>query len=110
MNRLVRISGILLLSLYAFFFASTNLFIHTHEGSYYKIVHSHPWSGKAHGHTSQEVQLINIVSDQTCLAGNGAETPDCPVLPGTAHQASLPEFLCHQDCRLLSDLRAPPCL
>lgn len=110
MNRLVRISGILLLSLYAFFFASTNLFIHTHEGPYYKIVHSHPWSGKAHGHTSQEVQLINIVSDQTCLAGNGSETPDCPVLSGTAYTTALPEILYCQDCRLLSDLRAPPCL
>lgn len=110
MNRFVRISGILLLSLYAFFFASTNLFIHTHEGPYYKIVHSHPWSGKAHGHSSQEVQLLNVISDQTCLPESDAMASDGPADFGVSLFESLTEKPFLQEYRLLSDFRAPPCL
>lgn len=76
MNRFSKIAGILMLSLYAFFFASTNLFFHTHEGPYSKIVHSHPWSGKSHSHSSSEIQLINILSLTSCLASEVCEEPD----------------------------------
>lgn len=65
-----------MLSLYAFFFASTNLFIHSHEGPYSKIVHSHPWSGKSHSHSSSELQLINILSSDNCLAADTCEEPE----------------------------------
>lgn len=110
MNRFVRTSGILLLSLYAFFFASTNLFVHTHEGPYYKIVHSHPWSGKAHSHTSDEVQSISILSVQTCLVGENGCVPEGMVTYGSCVATSLPEADVVRAFANCSGLRAPPCL
>lgn len=61
-RRFSRVSGIVLFVLFAFFFASTNLCIHTHEGPHGKIVHSHPWSGKSHNHSSSQFQLISLLS------------------------------------------------
>lgn len=54
-------SGLSLL-LFAFFFASTNLFTHVHEGEEGRIVHSHPWSAKSHNHTDAQFQIIQLLS------------------------------------------------
>ena len=97
-----------MLSLYAFFFASTNLFIHTHEGPYSKIVHSHPWSGKSHSHSSSELQLINILSSDNFLAAEACEEPEpyTAILEGsftcTGTTPVLPQY--HRT----AGLRAPP--
>lgn len=108
MNRFSRIAGILMLSLYAFFFASTNLFIHTHEGPYSKIVHSHPWSGKSHSHSSSELQLINILSSGNCLAADICENPE----PYAVCQGIVTESICVppvlDEQYRTAGLRAPP--
>lgn len=97
-----------MLSLYAFFFASTNLFIHTHEGPYSKIVHSHPWSGKSHSHSSSELQLVNILSSANCLAADACQEPE----PITAILGD--SFICNVVAPVLpqhhrtAGLRAPP--
>ena len=62
MTRHLKYKSALALVLFAFFFASTNLFPHVHEGPEGRIVHSHPWSGKAHSHSDSEIQLLQIVS------------------------------------------------
>lgn len=108
MNRFSRIAGIMMLSLYAFFFASTNLFIHTHEGPYSKIVHSHPWSGKSHSHSSSELQLINILSSDNCLTADVCGNPE----PYTVFLESTAENLCVfpvlDEHHRTAGLRAPP--
>lgn len=71
----------LALVLFAFYFASTNLFPHVHEGPEGRIVHSHPWSGKAHSHSDSEIQLLQIISANIYLDSGHvdfvtAESPD----------------------------------
>lgn len=62
MTRHLKYKSALALVLFAFFFASTNLFPHVHEGPHGRIVHSHPWSGKTHSHSDSELQLLQIIS------------------------------------------------
>lgn len=53
--------SIILLMVYAFFFASTNLFYHTHQLEDGTIVHSHIfWGGKAHSHSASQLQIIHL--------------------------------------------------
>lgn len=97
-----------MLSLYAFFFASTNLFVHTHEGPYSKIVHSHPWSGKSHSHSSSELQLINILSLASCLAAEACEglEPYTAILEDSLIDSGITPVLPQH--HRTAGLRAPP--
>lgn len=55
--------SLLLLVVYAFFFASANLFYHSHEDADGNIVHSHIfWGHKAHSHTTAQLQIIDQLS------------------------------------------------
>ena len=80
-RRFSKISSIILLVLFAFFFASTNLFFHTHEGLSGKIVHSHPWSAKSHNHTSAQFQAISILSANIFDISASVDVSDCPQRP-----------------------------
>ena len=51
--------GLVLLLVYAFFFASTNFFYHSHQLAGCKIVHSHPFNDPGHSHTANQVLLID---------------------------------------------------
>lgn len=64
--------GIILLVVYAFFFASANLFYHTHQLADGTIVHSHIfWGSKAHSHSTSQLQIIDLFN--YCIYDN-AET------------------------------------
>ena len=76
MNKRNRIFAIFLLLLYTFFFVSTNLFVHSHQGPTYKIVHSHPWSGKTHNHSANEFQLISLLSSGNCIVPDVQKAPE----------------------------------
>lgn len=55
--------SLLLLVVYAFFFASANLFYHSHQDAEGNIVHSHIyWGHKAHSHTTAQLQIIDQLS------------------------------------------------
>ena len=86
-KRFPRVSSIILLVLFAFFFASTNLFFHTHEGISGKIVHSHPWSAKSHNHTGAQFQAISLLSANIFDLSDSVDRVDCPQCPliETAH-------------------------
>ncbi len=73
MTRHLKIKSALALVLFAFFFASTNLFTHVHEGPEGRIVHSHPWSGKPHSHSDSELQLLQVISANVYLDSGQAE-------------------------------------
>ncbi|MCQ2155415.1 MAG: hypothetical protein MJY55_06355 [Bacteroidales bacterium] len=77
-RRFSKVSSIILLVLFAFFFASTNLFFHTHEGLSGKIVHSHPWSAKSHNHTCAQFQAISILSANIFDLSASMELSDSP--------------------------------
>ena len=53
-------TGLFLILVYAFFFASTNLFYHSHQFADYKLVHSHPFSIPGHSHTANQILLIDF--------------------------------------------------
>lgn len=54
-------TGVILLFVYAFFFASTNFFYHAHQIGGSKILHSHPFSTQGHSHTTNQIFLINQI-------------------------------------------------
>lgn len=62
LRKTVKYSSVLMLLVFAFFFASTNLFTHVHYGEEGRIVHSHPWSAKSHNHTDAQFQTIQLLS------------------------------------------------
>lgn len=98
----------LALVLFAFFFASTNLFTHVHEGPKGRIVHSHPWSGKAHSHSDTELQLLQLISSNIFEASERitVTVSDRPVVPYHPSGA-LPEVARTVFHHVLG-LRAPP--
>ena len=98
----------LALVLFAFFFASTNLFTHVHEGPEGKIVHSHPWSGKSHSHSDTELQLLQLISSNIFEASERitVTVSDRPVVPYHPSGA-LPEVARTVFHHVLG-LRAPP--
>lgn len=94
--------------LFAFFFASTNLFPHVHEGPDGRIVHSHPWSGKAHSHSASEIQFLQIISANIYLdSGHAelitAESPNFSFIPVQALPKVVQTVFHH-----VLGLRAPP--
>ena len=98
----------LALVLFAFFFASTNLFTHVHEGPEGRIVHSHPWSGKSHSHSDTELQLLQLISSNIFEASERitVTVSDRPVVPYHPSGA-LPEVARTVFHHVLG-LRAPP--
>ena len=54
-------TGLFLILVYAFFFASTNFFYHTHQLADHKLVHSHPFSIPGHSHTAGQILLIDLI-------------------------------------------------
>ena len=84
MTRHLKIKSALALALFAFFFASTNLFTHVHEGPEGRIVHSHPWSGKPHSHSDYELQLLQIISANVYLDSGQAE-----IVPAESQEFSI---------------------
>lgn len=108
MTRHLKYKSAFALVLFAFFFASTNLFPHVHEGPEGRIVHSHPWSGKAHSHSDSEIQLLQIISANIYLDSGHvdfvtAESPDFLFILVVA----LPEVV-QTVFRHVLGLRAPP--
>ena len=61
MTRCRKFTGIALAVVYAFFFASTTLFYHSHQLADFKLVHSHPFTSGGHSHTAGQIILIDIV-------------------------------------------------
>lgn len=108
MIRHLKYKSALALVLFAFFFASTNLFPHVHEGPDGRIVHSHPWSGKAHSHSASEIQFLQIISATIYLDSGPAEliTAESPSFSFIPVQASpkVVQTIFHH----VLGLRAPP--
>lgn len=107
-NRKRFIAGIVLAAVYAFFFASTNFFYHSHIISDVKIVHSHPWSGAAHSHNADQISLIGTLDSAIYEEAEAINVPG-PV-PEAVHTAvaEAPVAEPHLAAILTFSLRAPP--
>ncbi|MDD5950389.1 MAG: hypothetical protein PUC53_00745 [Bacteroidales bacterium] len=110
MRKNLKIQSVLSLLLFAFFFASTNLFTHVHDGPEGRVVHSHPWSAKSHNHSDGQFQLIQLLSN-SIFESSEQDYPDSPkprlvaevqVVPDNG---VIPAFSHH-----IIGLRAPPSL
>ena len=101
-------TGLLLLLVYAFFFASTNFFYHTHQLADCKLVHSHPFSAPDHSHTAGQILLIGLIDSADLLESAELSTPE------TIYGFSVPEISDKRVDDVLSgfnrfySLRAPP--
>lgn len=102
------ITGIMLLMVYAFFFASTTLFVHTHIISDVKIVHSHPFNGASPSH---DLNQFNLVGTLDSAVYEESEVPVAPTpVPTLFHKAAEVTIVAklHQPHILTFSLRAPP--
>lgn len=98
----------LLLAVYAFFFASTNLFYHTHNLENSKIVHSHPWGGHDHSHTAGQIQLIQAISQAEFKSSGLTSVPcEAPALLSVFNDLCAADFIPEFHFSSFS-LRAPP--
>lgn len=102
-------SSLVLLAIYAFFFASTNLFYHSHQIENMKIVHSHPWSGGNHAHSTGQILLINIISAQIYEQSACVTAPDAvAVFLNPTESPFYVESVPVREFHFVS-LRDPPC-
>lgn len=61
---------------YAYFFASTNFFYHTHQLANSKIVHSHPFHGQTHTHTPGQIFVISLFDAAVYQKSSDITVPD----------------------------------
>lgn len=108
MRRLNKYWSALLLLLFAFFFASTNLFTHVHEGPEGRIIHSHPWNGKSHSHTDAQYQIIQLLSSNIFQAGEEENFENPIIFIESDISSILPEIYINRILHHILGLRAPP--
>lgn len=97
-----------LLALFAFFFASTNLFTHVHEGPEGRIVHSHPWSAQSHSHTDAQYQILQLLSSNIFQAGEEEHFEEPHPFVERIVSSPLPEIQVNRIFHHVLGLRAPP--
>ena len=104
---LKKIVGVLMLAVYAFFFASTNLFYHSHQFENFKIVHSHA-GDKSQNHTASQLLLIEALSTDNYEGTSDIIVPEIfdvysAIVTSANYEGFVPALL--YDC---NSLRAPP--
>lgn len=100
--------GLALIVVYAFFFASANLFYHTHQLANSKLVHSHPFSGAGHSHTANQVVLIDLLDSATYQESSEISVPDAVSLLCCREIPASPEQSVLSVSAFSFSLRAPP--
>lgn len=109
-KRFRQLSSVVMLVVYAFFFASTNLFYHSHQLADSKVVHSHPFSDRFHSHSSSQVLTLEALSENICLGSDTFSAINEP-LTFSAIILTVCQSLCELSVRMTSNcLRAPPVL
>jgi len=67
-KRHITIIGTLLTALFAWYWCSVSLFPHEHFVDGERIIHSHPFAGSSHNHSSSQLQVISFLSVFLALA------------------------------------------
>lgn len=100
--------GLVLIVVYAFFFASTNYFSHSHQLENYRLVHSHPFNTPGHSHTANQILLISIVDSSLYQKSSDILVPD-RFVPLTCFEIiSGPKEEIYSGSFYSYSLRAPP--
>lgn len=109
-NRKRQYISLLLLAVYAFFFASNNFFYHSHYLADTKVVHSHLWGNKAHSHTTAQIQAIDLFNTAVYEKGETLSAPQNLAVHQTVkNQTTL--FCVLPSCSVWTfSLRGPPTL
>ena len=81
MVRSRKVIGLVLVVVYAFFFASTNFFYHSHQLADFKLVHSHPFSNAGHSHTANQIVLIQVIDSAVYEESSAVAAPSDLPLP-----------------------------
>ena len=108
MEKCRKFIGVILIAVYAFLFASTNCFYHSHRLADSLLVHSHPFSNAQHSHTVNQIILIDIVDSAVYEESALIAAPDVvPASQCTEFSESTVEPALDGSFILFS-LRAPP--
>jgi hypothetical protein len=67
-ERKIALIGSLLLSLFLWYWSSVTLFSHEHFVDGERVMHSHPFAGSSHNHTSSQMQVISFLAMFLALA------------------------------------------
>lgn len=110
MAKIGKVISYLLLVVYIGYFASTNFFVHSHHFQNRTVVHSHPFANRSHGHTGNEIQLIDLLQEITSTEGVSLPSVSCPEIECFVIEAETQE-----QSPVLADVqhlqrRGPPCL
>ncbi|MBO5875843.1 MAG: hypothetical protein J6Q20_04910 [Alistipes sp.] len=67
-ERKIALIGSLLLTLFLWYWSSVTLFSHEHFVEGERVMHSHPFAGSSHNHTSSQMQAISFLAMFLALA------------------------------------------
>ena len=100
--------SLVLLVVYAFFFASANLFYHSHQLANIKLVHSHPFNGSDHSHTTSQILFIDILDSATYQESAAVCAPE--YIPVQLCAEIFSQYTCPEQSPIFFSfsLRAPP--
>ena len=109
-RRAIRIVNYLMLVMYLGYFACTTIFIHSHLFQNRIIVHSHPYSNSQHGHSENELLVLDQLQDRTSTEAVYFSVPSnvqslCSTIVAIAPSKLV--YVCNVAASLL---RAPPVL
>lgn len=110
MHRWTKIINLLMLVVYLGYFTGTTFFVHQHHQKDVTIVHSHPYKDAHHGHSSTQLQLLNILQDRTSTEAVDLGLPECAQLQHHPLKAVALYPLRVVDDVAVHQLRAPPAL
>jgi hypothetical protein len=109
MAKIKKIAAVFLVVLYGSYYASTNFFIHTHQGAYGAVTHSHPYTSGTHTHSTDALLLIANLT--TLLFVSGGMLFGIVVLSASkVYFSSKENSVTTSLCLCGNPLRAPPVL
>jgi len=109
-RRAVKVVHYLMLVLYLGYFTGTTIFIHSHLFHNRLIVHSHPYTNHQHGHSENELFLLDQLQDRTSTEAVYFSMPMNVHFPCSTIVAIAPSKLVFACDVAASLLRAPPVL
>lgn len=75
MTKCRKFIGLVLVAVYALFFASTHFFYHSHQFADFKLVHSHPFNNAGHSHTANQIALFSLLDSESYQDSSIADAP-----------------------------------
>lgn len=97
-----------MLVVYIGYIAGCDCFIHEHQFQNRVIVHSHPYTNSHHGHTSQDLRLLDLLQECSSTEAIYFELPVCAEIEHQVLVTVMPQQQHTVNGVLRPQLRAPP--